>query len=167
MKKNEFMEFINKIDNDGLCDIISSLSGSVEHGTISDFWKYVDDEYDTKEEKQAFLDLYGGNEKEMYMDFAKCYANLIRDAIIEYAKRTILSESEDDPRDPMLDYVKESLEQFEIDCAWHCIGNKCPIPTELACKINDLCEEYCMDNDLPEGSWLEDYEDAEEVFRTL
>lgn len=131
MKKNEFMEFINQIDTDTIREIIASLPGSVEHGTISDFYKYVDDDYDTVEEKQAFLDLYGGDEKEMYMDFAKCYAKLVYYAIIEYAERTILSDEDDEP--------KEQEKTVDIWCR---VSGTIRVPASLAQRIVDTGADW-------------------------
>lgn len=79
----------------------------------------------------------------------------------------IKEEEKNNERDPMLDYVNGHIKDWERNQAWECIANRFPIPNDLSDKIYDLCEEYCMDNELPEGSWLERYMDAEDVFQEL
>lgn len=49
---------------------------------------------------------------------------------------------------------------------------RCPLAhtrtgEKIADAINDLMEEYGEDNDLPEGWWLDEVGDAEEIFWKL
>lgn len=65
-----------------------------------------------------------------------------------------------------VEYIKQNLEQYEIDHGWHSIGMRQPIPCEISDKIADLLEEYGEDNGLPEGWYLE-YGDIEDFFMEI
>ncbi len=65
-----------------------------------------------------------------------------------------------------LDYIRQNLEQYEIDYCWHNIGRRLPIPTDIMLKISDLLDEYGEDNDLPEGWWM-NYGSIEDIFMEI
>lgn len=67
----------------------------------------------------------------------------------------------------MLEYVKSVLSKDDYDRCMEAWERKEPIPYDVADEIADLCEEFCDDNDLPEGWWMNFYSDAEEVFKEL
>jgi len=63
-------------------------------------------------------------------------------------------------------YIKQNLEQYEIEKAWTYIGRRIGLPCEIEDKIYDLLEEYGEDNDLPEG-WHLEYGDIEDFFMEI
>ena len=65
-----------------------------------------------------------------------------------------------------VEYIKQNLEQYEIEHGWHCIGMRQPIPCEISDKISDMLEEYGEDNGLPEG-WHMEYGDIEDFFMEI
>ena len=76
-------------------------------------------------------------------------------------------ESEPDPKKPALDYVREQLEQDELDeiraqidrsYRYHMTPSDCVTNDS---KVIDLLEEWGEDNDLPEG-WWEEYGDIDD-----
>lgn len=67
----------------------------------------------------------------------------------------------------LLAFVKANIKEWEIAEGWDFIERHYPIPNELEDKIYDLCEEFSDDNDMPEGWWLTEFMDAEDVFTNL
>lgn len=50
---------------------------------------------------------------------------------------------------------------------WRCPLTHTQTGERIADQINDLMEEYGEDNDLPEGWWLDEVSDAEDIFWKL
>ena len=67
----------------------------------------------------------------------------------------------------LLAYIKASLSAADYERCLQCWERRQPIPYAIADCIADLCEEFCEENDKPEGWWLNHFEDAEEVFRAM
>ena len=63
-------------------------------------------------------------------------------------------------------YIRQNLEQYEIENAWAHIGRRMPITCEIQDKIRDLLNEYGEDNDLGEDWYLE-YGDIEDFFMEI
>lgn len=68
-----------------------------------------------------------------------------------------------------LQYVKENVEQIDIEHAIHHIDrDHAPlrlVDETLCMKIYDLMEEYGADNDFPEGWWLDECDEDEIIFK--
>lgn len=68
-----------------------------------------------------------------------------------------------------LQYVKENVEQIDVEHAIHHIDrDHVPlrlVDETLCMKIYDLMEEYGADNDFPEGWWLDECDEDEIIFK--
>lgn len=61
------------------------------------------------------------------------------------------------------EYANKQLKDWQVAEALDFINNRMPIPNETAAILYDAMEEWCDDNGLPEGAWLE-WGDIEDVF---
>ena len=50
-------------------------------------------------------------------------------------------------------YIKANLEHWEIEKGWSSIGNRMPLPNDIAGHIYDLIDDYTEDNELTDDWW--------------
>ena len=65
-----------------------------------------------------------------------------------------------------VEYIRQNLEQYEIEKAWTYIGRRMGLPNEIEDKIRDLLDDYGEDYDLGEDWWYDEY-DIEDFFMEI
>lgn len=64
-----------------------------------------------------------------------------------------------------VDIIKSHLESWQIERGWAFIGNREPLPSDIAGCIYDIVDEYTEDNGLTDD-WWGDF-DAEDFFMEI
>ena len=62
------------------------------------------------------------------------------------------------------DHIREHVDEEYLSLAWKHLGMHYPLIEAVRDAVADCLQEWEQDNDLPEDSWREYFDEEEEVF---